>query len=205
MANEFDHIDKFLQQKMDGFQVESSSEDFIKFQKKLSGYRFFRFHWNVFNFYYLLLILGVAIAVICYLLPENQSLIEKNQAIKIQKTPLKNNIQNSTDRKVTNSGLLPSENTETKTSSSQKETMPAVKNQKTTLPNQENNSGFNTKSVVNDTTNIFETGNSQPSDKKIIYDTITTQKKIIVYDTVKTVIVKQMKPEKKKKRRENKR
>ena len=202
MANEFDHIDKFFQEKMNGFQIESSEKDAMKFQNKLFRYRFFRFHWNTLNFYYILTIVAILIAfyIKLFALQNNKITVPEkttNQIIRTQETQ-------------TPGKIYPNQkNTMTPVNQENRNIDNAVKNINKPKSASENinepvqnqiQQGKSTKTENQnpDNGNKIESGNKN---KIIVFDTVQTKKKIIVYDTVKTVISKPVKIETKPKRK----
>jgi len=215
MTNEFDHIDKHLQQKLDNYRVDSTQENLARFQKKLSGFRFFRFHWNTFNLYYILAVLGVSVTIICFNLPEHNTKQDNNTQIPNEKIEKHNTINNKTSETIKETETSHLDNANNQVSVFKEEKFNNANqvsnndnfkeksqennnstNQSTTLPD------FGTKSSEVDSTEIpSETKNTQTTPKVIVYDTISTEKKVIVYDTVKTVITKPAKPDKKRNRR----
>lgn len=216
MTEEIDHIDKLLQNKLNDFQVESSPEDFAKFQKKLSGFRFFKFHWNTLNLYYIIAILGVA--VVCFNLPENSANQIDNSQISNKKVEKQNTIVNKIPKTIKETRTSHSDNTNKQVSAPKEEKhnnpRQASNDDSFKDKSQENNNStdqsstppdFGTKSSEVDSTEISSAAqNTQTTPKVIVYDTISTKKKVIVYDTVKTVIKKPAKPGKKRNRRNRK-
>lgn len=215
MTEEFDHIDKLLQNKLNDFQVESSPEDFAKFQKKLSISRFFRFHWNTLNLYYIVAILVIAVTVICFNLPESTTKQIDNGQISNKKVEKQNTIVNKTPEIINETATSHSDNTNNRVSvpieGKHNNSRQASNDNKFKDKSQENNNStdqsttppdFGTKSSEVDSTEISSAAqNTQTTPKVIVYDTISTKKKVIVYDTVKTIIKKTAKPGKNRNRR----
>lgn len=200
MTEEFDHIDKLLQNKLNDFQVESSPEDLAKFQKKLSGFRFISFHWNSFNLYYVIGLVGILVACLMFV---KQS-FEKND-LDLSETPQTEKIQNI-NSKVKKANIHSAKSTNSNFSENNtklEETQTSEK--KTNFNKPENNqqppedSVFTEKTIEEQNNNSDESKNTSTDNqtKVVVFDTIQTEQTVIIYDTVKTVIIKTVKPDKK--------
>ncbi|MDD3740407.1 MAG: hypothetical protein PHH30_04130 [Bacteroidales bacterium] len=193
MSKNINNIDDLLRDSFEDFSSAPSPKIRAKLSAKLRYFNFFKFNPGTFNIFYLTaIILGTSATIIYSTSPSDNN----SSKITIKSENLENNINTKED---TCTFLLDTEKSISQTNETSVDNSKSVivkndtgEDASISPENVSENEIFIHENEINDS------GNSEPIEKSVIFDTIINAEKIVITDTIKTEVHKTVEVKKKK-------